>query len=362
MKRTFTRTSSRLATYAALSLLMWSAAPGCAGDELTQDAPFVPYTPDQGQADLSDARPDLSQDQGQDMADLGGSADMAKDQAQDQDQGQDMAVEPDQAPDLEALTQLGTPDRPVIAQLPPGYDHKRPMPLLLLLHGYGTTAGYTEVLLGLRDALATHEFILVSPEGTRDALLNQFWNATPTCCDYYGSGVDDERYLLDLIEQAKRQLKVDPAQVWVVGHSNGAFMANHLACLEDTPLTASVTMAGTDYADAERCVAGQDVRTIHIHGTHDEVIYYLGSLNYPGAQSFVDRWLTRHGCDEDQRERTDYDLMGTTFPETTETSWRQCERGDVTFWRMDGVTHIPLLSQRFTEQLLGLLGAALGAP
>lgn len=296
-------------------------------------------------------RPDLSlgKDQG-DRPDM-----PPKDSGTDEGQDLDIGADLSDPADLSALTMLGTPERPVIAQLPSDYNPNEPLPLILLLHGYATSAGYTDVLLGISDLIDIRRFILVAPEGTRDLLTNRFWNATPGCCDYYASGVDDLSYLEGLLEQAKTQLKVDPKRVYVIGHSNGAFMANTMACQEQTSLAASVTVAGTGFGDAARCKGGKDVHTLHIHGTNDEAIYYIGGLTYPGAESFVDRWLTRHSCDPDATTTARADLMLPIFEETLKTSWTKCEGASSTFWRMDGGTHNPILNSAFSEQLLDTL-------
>ena len=346
---------ARWATILGACALLLSA---CAHDDLTQgDADQGADRPDLDTR--ADQRPDLPPDQGvgadlarpdQGQTDQGQPQDLGTpDAPPDEGQPQDMA--PDLGPpDLEQLSEVGTPERPARALLPPGYDHKRPMPLILLLHGYGTTASYVDTLLGLSDEQdQTREFILLAPEGTRDLLTNRFWNATPSCCDYYASGVDDAAYLLGVLDRAMTQLKVDPDQVHVIGHSNGAFMANRLACDASERFASAVTMAGTGFGDAARCAPTTPLQLLHIHGTHDEVIPYLGTLTYPGAEPFVQRWVERQGCSEREQERLD--LMGTFYQETLRSSWT-CERGRVEFWRMDGVTHNPILSRRFAQRLL----------
>ena len=57
-------------------------------------------------------------------------------------------------------------------------------------------------------------FALIDSEGW------PFWNATDTCCDYDGSGVDDAGYLTRLLDEALERVAIDPARVVFMGHSN----------------------------------------------------------------------------------------------------------------------------------------------
>lgn len=341
--------------YTSAALLLCLALTACSKDDLSQRQPRQDLGSDQGQTtDMGRADLSAPKDLGRQAPDM-----RLIDSGADQDQGTkpdlDAGVDLGQVADLSALTMLGTPDRPVVAQLPSDYKPNERLPLILLLHGYATSAGYVDVLLGISDLIDTKRFILVAPEGTRDLATNRFWNATPGCCDYYASGVDDLSYLEGLLEQAKAQLKVDTKRVYVIGHSNGAFMANTMACQEQTSLTASVTFAGTGFGDPARCKGGKDVHTLHIHGTNDEVVYYLGNLTHPGAERFVERWVERHGCDPDVTTTERADLMLPPFEETLKTRWTQCEGASSSFWRMDGATHNPILSSLFSEQLLDTL-------
>jgi poly(3-hydroxybutyrate) depolymerase len=42
---------------------------------------------------------------------------------------------------------------------------------------------------------------------------------------FYGSGVDDEGYLISIIDLVSAKYNVDLKRVYLIGHSNGGFMA-----------------------------------------------------------------------------------------------------------------------------------------
>jgi poly(3-hydroxybutyrate) depolymerase len=110
--------------------------------------------------------------------------------------------------------------RPATVYVPASYVQSSAAPLILLLHGYtnsvdDTTKNFGPELQGLGH-------IIVAPSGTK--YIFSFWNAG-FCCGPGASedgGVDDEAYLLGLIDAVKASplVKIDPKRVYVVGYSN----------------------------------------------------------------------------------------------------------------------------------------------
>src|SRR5437588_222627 len=120
--------------------------------------------------------------------------------------------------------------RPYEVDVPAGYDKSQPHPLIVLLHGYSGAAGEINAYFGF-SALADAKQVLVAlPNGTIDDAGRRFWNATDACCNYFNSYVDDVGYLNAVIDDMKKKYNVDAHRVFVVGHSNGAFMAHRMAC------------------------------------------------------------------------------------------------------------------------------------
>ena len=68
-------------------------------------------------------------------------------------------------------------DRPFDVFVPSTYDSSTPMPLVVLLHGYGATGAIQEAYFGLQPLAEQRGFLYVHPDGTKDPLGNQFWNA-----------------------------------------------------------------------------------------------------------------------------------------------------------------------------------------
>ncbi|XP_060084664.1 putative esterase NocK [Ylistrum balloti] len=189
--------------------------------------------------------------------------------------------------------------RPAEVVVPREYDHKERYPLIILLHGYSATARLNDLIFQLERRVDIADFILLLPEGTENPDGDQFWNATPECCDYFGQGVDDVVYLTALIEEAKATLAVDPQHVVLLGHSNGGYMAYRMACEYPKLFKRIVVVAGLSFLNPQDCLGQDPVSLVHVHGTEDEVVSYdLGADE-------VSRWLSKGGCD------TGFSLMAT---------------------------------------------------
>ena len=59
--------------------------------------------------------------------------------------------------------------------------------------------------------------------------------------------MDDSAYLSALIDQIKGTYAVDARRVYLVGHSNGGYMAYRMACDHADQLTAIVSLAGSTW-------------------------------------------------------------------------------------------------------------------
>ena len=84
--------------------------------------------------------------------------------------------------------------RPATAYLPA--VPKPRAPLLISLHGYGSSATKQESYLKLADEANKRGFVYLVADGTKDSNGRQFWNAIPACCDFEKTKVDDVFYLI----------------------------------------------------------------------------------------------------------------------------------------------------------------------
>ena len=88
---------------------------------------------------------------------------------------------------------LGRGELPL--HVPSGYDANTPAPLVVLLHGYGSSGEGQESYMQFGALVDTHGFLLVHPDGTQEATGRnaRFWNASQACCNFGGSTIDDSK-------------------------------------------------------------------------------------------------------------------------------------------------------------------------
>ena len=241
---------------------------------------------------------------------------------------------------------------------PFGADPSAPLPLIIVLHGYGSNVWELSQSLGLIARINVDRFLLLMPQGSRDTDGKRFWNASEQCCDYDASAVDDVGYLRSLIDEASTLVEFN--SIYALGHGNGGFMSFRLACEALPELRGIVSLAGTTVADEARCDATEPLSVLQIHGDRDHVFLYNGEA-YPGAPETVMRWARRLGCDFNAAETlADLDLdISLAGDDTRVVRYRQgCAGGStVEHWRIVGGGHEPqfdrdAVGQRIVSWLL----------
>lgn len=251
---------------------------------------------------------------------------------------------------------IGPEERPARLVVPAAHDGTTELPLVVLLHGYSANATVQDAYWRASAVARSMGFYLVLPNGTEDSRGNQFWNATPACCDFGSTGVDDVAYLTSLLDAAEAAVPVDTSRVYFIGHSNGSFMSFRMACELSERVTAIGGLAGADFLGETDCVPEQPVPVLHVHGTADETIAYEGTGAYPSARTAVLRWAERAGCDTSGEPETLEPLdLDTTLEgaETTVERWATgCAAGvDVELWTIQGGSHIPSFNATWMPQL-----------
>ena len=260
-------------------------------------------------------------------------------------------------------------DRPVPVHVPAGADPAG-APLVLVLHGFGSSRAEMETWLPLGAAADRRGVVWAYPEGTVNERGERFWNATDACCGF-GSQVDDSAYLAALIDEIAAKTAIDPRRVYVVGHSNGGFMSHRMACDHADKVAAIAPISGVTFADRADCSPSAPVAVLQIHGDRDDTIRFDGGTLsgsrtdthvYPGAVKTVETWLAMDGCDSmlaetSRRVDVDAEVSGPDGPaETTVAESTGCDPGGrAELWTMHGVGHVPAFAETFPDAVLDFL-------
>lgn len=249
----------------------------------------------------------------------------------------------------------GRGDLPVT--VPSNYSSDAAAPLIVLLHTYGRTGAVQDEYMGLSDLADAYGFISVAPDGTPSAAQNnpRFWNASAACCDWDGKALDDSAYLVAIIDAVRAAYRIDEKRIFILGHSNGAFMAHRMAHDHSGTVAAIASLAGADQS-VERPRPDHAVHVLQIHGNADTAILYDGGeiqgAAYPGARQSVENWAVRNGCSTTGNVTGTLDLVA-TLPgmESTVTRYTGgCKAGgSAELWTIDGGEHVPELSDHFTR-------------
>lgn len=271
------------------------------------------------------------------------------------------------------------PARPYHVDSLGGRDASRPAAVLVVLHGFGGDGAGVEQYFRLRPLVARHDLIVVRADGTPNPDGLRFWNAGDTCCDLYEQGPDDVAYLDAVLDDVAAHFPVDPKRVYVLGHSNGGFMAYRYACERAGRVAAIVSLAGEASADPGRCKPSEAVSVLQIQGDADEIVPYAGgnfsspenlanlkARHFPlpaagihtgaflGAHASVAAWAERDGCAKDEASAgPDLDLEA-TLPgaETTRTGHRACKPGiGAELWTIRGGSHSPRMKEAWGETI-----------
>lgn len=184
---------------------------------------------------------------------------------------------------------------------PTSYKGEQAVPLVVALHGRGGNGHGTAGLTRFDSVSDAHGFLVVYPEG-----LSASWadgrGATPSDKD----GIDDVKFLSELIGKVARNYKIDPSRVFVTGYSNGGFMSQRLACeLSSQVVAVGVVAATMGETTASRCHPDRPVSVMLIQGTLDPLVPIQGGPMGPnGSRGMIlslkdaaRKWIGLDACD-----------------------------------------------------------------
>ena len=187
--------------------------------------------------------------------------------------------------------------RTYLVHVPPGYDGKKPVPLVLSFHGRHGQGKDQADLTGFNDVSDRHGFLVVYPDG-----VGKSWNALHGTGEAQARGVDDVGFVGALIDSLVEHYEIDEDRIYASGMSNGGFFAHRLGCELSERIAAIASVAGQMAPDlAKICRPAVPVPVLDIHGTRDRIVPMDGGTTDGGgsllsAEETVGVWQRLNGC------------------------------------------------------------------
>jgi polyhydroxybutyrate depolymerase len=238
-------------------------------------------------------------------------------------------------------------DPPAELRLPSGLHGGERVPLLLVLHGFGVSSGLLIAKAGLNQVADQKRFAYLAPEGARDSLGRPFWNAGKSCCDLDHRQIDDVTRLRQLLDANLSNAAIDPKRVFVIGYSNGGFMAQRLACDVGDRIAGVVSVAGAAPASDVPCAQNTALAFLEIHGDADPIVHYAGGTVFDrtdvpphaSAPDTAKYWAQHLSCAAELHDAQTLDLEPyVPAEETTVQRYDGCH-GAVELWTVKGGGH-----------------------
>jgi polyhydroxybutyrate depolymerase len=210
--------------------------------------------------------------------------------------------------------------------VPPSYDGRAALPLVLDLHGSGGTAERQAGNSRFEALAASQGFAVASLQAVAEG---NRWNVPVTA-----DRPDDVQYVADVIDHVAARVCTDFKRVYATGFSGGARMSSLLACRLSSRIAAIAPMAGLRWPGP---CEGRAIPVLSVHGLADPQNTYDGHVESRGAEwleSVPDAlagWAKHNGCDGEAV------LEDPPGPLST-LSYRGCN-AEVRLVRVDGLVH-----------------------
>jgi polyhydroxybutyrate depolymerase len=208
--------------------------------------------------------------------------------------------------------------------VPPAYDGRQRLPLVLDLHGSGGNPAGQARTSGLETLAAREGFLVatLAAEGGR-------WNVPVA-----EGRADDVAYVSDVISHVAARVCTDESRVYATGFSGGGRMSSLLGCRLSSRIAAIAPVAGLR-APGE--CEGRTLPVLSFHGLADPQNPYDGKANRGAewVESVPDAlagWARRNGC------RSEAVLEDPPGPLST-LRYNACGGGEVRLIRIDGLGH-----------------------
>jgi len=253
--------------------------------------------------------------------------------------------------------------RTFIVHVPPGFDGKAKVPVVIMLHGSGGSGEDAIAVTGWDVKSDREGFIAVFPDGIppNPSLPARFgtnprrWNDGSGDPGASGAdNVDDLGFISALIDFLEARYAADPARIFCAGFSNGASMAFSVGLNLSNRIAAIAPVSGHLWSRENRLA--YPVPLLFIIGTKDplnpidggNVKLPGGKIEYrPPIEDSLKEWERMLVCGPEVQTARGNGVIQITYDE--------CDKGgEVEYYRVRGLGHIwPGGRSQLPEELVG---------
>ena len=247
---------------------------------------------------------------------------------------------------LVLAAQDSRPSHHLYAPTQPTSNH----PLVVVLQGYGVPGDLQEYYYSFKERVDAEKFFLLVPEGRRNLSGKPFWDVL--FAEKNDSGLEsDLAYIKRLINETIANNPIDRKRIYLIGHSNGGYMASVVACALGDMMDGVASISGSLHFPQRACRSTQIKKIIQMCGTTDSCM--------SAAQSAAQYWSGKFGCTNSQTDKAptqdfDWTILG---KDTVATQWNDCKThagAKVILWEMLDGKHIPYLRGQFANEVLNV--------
>jgi polyhydroxybutyrate depolymerase len=179
--------------------------------------------------------------------------------------------------------------RSYILHVPPQYDGRTRMPVVVDMHGLGQTAAGQPSQGGWNRKADAVGIIMIYPQG-----LNNSWNGGPCCGPSQMMNVDDVGFLKAAVTKTAQDGCVDLKRVYASGLSNGGVMSHYLGCVAADFFAAVAPVSAGNRVMP--CTPARPITVVNVRGRQDNLVVFNGNATWPSAMADFEKWSQADGC------------------------------------------------------------------
>jgi polyhydroxybutyrate depolymerase len=255
--------------------------------------------------------------------------------------------------DHDFTIRAGTLDRRFTVHVPPGYDGKKPVPVVVMLHGGGGTSQAAALETGWGAKADEDGFLAVFPNAippdpnapSSFARNPQLWNDGSDRFYPGQNAVDDVGFIAAMLDDLQARFAVDRKRIYVTGFSNGASMSFLVGARLAGRIAAIAPVAGASWMS--RVEPQRPLSMLYLTGTADPLNPIEGGVPRlasggsdrvrgkpkPPVRDSILKWAEALGCPATPREKSPAKGVRTQ-------SYGPCRDGaEVVYLAVEGLGH-----------------------